>query len=212
MDELVDEFVKTVEFAHASYPELPIFGMGHSLGGLQVIVAVLKNYSRLQELNLRGVISECSWLTQSANRPIGRFERIVLSAMSWIAPRVTMAAGIDLFSDDLEQNWVRMCRESPLMGTTMTPRLAVSTGTGQTYAWSHAADWPVDLPLLFLQGEADPLTRAPENLEWGRSIAAREGTKVIVKAYPSGTHYLFKIPIRGQVLRDVFEFIDANTA
>jgi alpha-beta hydrolase superfamily lysophospholipase len=123
-----------------------------------------------------------------------------------------MPTGIDLFSDDLEQNWVAMCRLSPLMGTTLTPRLAVSTGAGQAYALAHAADWPADLPLLFLQGEADPLTRAPENLEWGRSVAARQDTKVIVKAYPSASHYLFKIPIRGQVVRDVFEFIDANIA
>jgi alpha-beta hydrolase superfamily lysophospholipase len=125
---------------------------------------------------------------------------------------VRLPTGVDLFTDDLNQGWVTMCKESGLYCYTLTPKLAVSIQAGQTYARENVAAWPAEVPLLFLQGQNDPLVDANDNTAWAQKVADREDTSVVVKCYPTGTHVLLKCPIRAEVARDILEFIDANSA
>jgi alpha-beta hydrolase superfamily lysophospholipase len=183
------------------------------MGGIQVLMTVLKQYGAdLRDTNLRGVIAEAPWLSKSPARPVGWMEHATLYALSWVWPSLRLPTGVDLFTDDLHQGWVNLCKESGKYCYTVTPKLAMSVEAAQQFARENIQAWPADVSLLFLQGQRDPLVDATDNIAWAQAVADREDTKVVVKSYPTGTHVLLKCPIRADVARDILEFIDANTA
>jgi acylglycerol lipase len=212
VDDLVNETAKVVHLAHDRYPALPIILHGHSMGGLGVILTSYRLAADLQAANLKGVIAECPWLSECPSRPVGWFEFQAIKALSWIAPSLQFPAGAPLFSPDLDQTWVRMCSESPAYSTTVTPKLVVSVVEAQTFIHSNPGTWPADLPLLFLQGSIDPLVDPVRNGQWADAVAAREDTKAVHKKYENGTHVLLKCACRGDVVRDIFAFIDQSIA
>jgi acylglycerol lipase len=210
VEELVNETRKVVLLAHERYPNLPIILHGHSMGGLAVLSTSYQHSEELRAANLKGVIAECPWISPCPSRPVGWLEHSALWVMRWVLPSVQLPAGVELFTPDLNETWVRLCQESPAYSHTITPKLVMSVEPAQQFIHANVATWPANLPLLFLQGASDPLVDPVANLQWGDAVAARPDVRVTTKRYENATHVLLKCPCRGEVVRDILAFIDAS--
>jgi acylglycerol lipase len=212
VEDLTTETVKVTELAHSRYPELPIILHGHSMGGLAVVGTAVYKLSELDGLNVRGAIAEAPWLTPCPSRPVGWAEHALLVGLAWLLPNLAIPSGVPLFSDDLDKTWVKLCKESPLYSFTVSPKLALDAEKAQTYIRSNPQAWPAELPLLFLQGGKDVLADPTLNCTWGQAILDRGDTKVTHRFYPDAPHVLLKCPFRGQIVRDILQWIEERLA
>jgi alpha-beta hydrolase superfamily lysophospholipase len=187
-----------VSIARSHFPGVPIILYGHSLGGLAVVVLVLR-----QDLDVESVIVECPWLSQSPHRPIGTLHRWGASILNYIWPTLPISKGIGGITSDLDNRWTQLMFETPLYVQTVTPRLLVSVKFEQDFV--DAANWPNSMPLLFLQGGKDQMVDPSYNERWVPANAT-------FKSYPDGTHFLLKGCHRSEVLSAIFEFISKSTS
>jgi len=211
VEEIVEETMKVIEFAHSIYPTLPITLYGHSLGGLCAISTVFRHHATLKHARLRSVIIECPWIFQSQLRPIKSYQRIGLQILNLVRPTYPVDRGVNSITDDLDPRWATLIKG--IQGTdaypqTVTPRLLISVQTAQKFVQENAGLWPAELPLLVLQGEKDSAVDAKGNERWARQVVeAQSESRVVYRAWPEGAHFLLKGAARGEVLRQFFAFI-----
>jgi acylglycerol lipase len=212
VEDLTTETVKVADLAHSRYPSLPIILHGHSMGGLAVVATAVYKYAELNGLGLQGAIAEAPWLTPCPSRPGGWIEHALLSGMAWLLPNVSIPAGVPIFSDDLIPCWVTMCKETPLYSFTVSPKLALDAERAQIYIRGNPQAWPAELPLLFLQGGKDVLADPPLNCQWAQAVLDRGDTNVTHRLYPDAPHVLLKCPFRGEIARDILQWIEERIA
>jgi alpha-beta hydrolase superfamily lysophospholipase len=210
-DELADEVVQVARLARERYPSLPILLHGHSMGGLAVIWSILTRCDDLRPLGLKAVIAEAPWLSKCPQRPTLKwYEKFGFAVLKRVWPTVKLTAGVPLFSDDLDPTWVALCKATPLYCYNITPRLYTSGMDAQDYVQGNPGAWPRDIPLLFLQGGKDPLVDAVDNGKWIEKVIARNEVDVTYKYYPDSSHVLLKCVNRGEVVRDILNFLHSH--
>jgi alpha-beta hydrolase superfamily lysophospholipase len=122
-----------------------------------------------------------------------------------VVPHLPVNAGLslaELTSDPEMQRWTD---EDPLYQRKVTPGWFIASGKAQERLQSRMKEF--DRPLLLLLGTADRIA----DPEAGRSFAAaaRSRDKQVVE-YPGLKHEIFNERVRGQVLADVVDWIDAR--
>ena len=207
MDEVVEENILEINLARERYPDLPIILHGHSMGGCASILTVLKRYDDIKD-KVAGVIAEAPWISKCPQRQLNGIERIGINILLKIWPTFRLSAGVDLFSPDLDQKWVKLCDESPYYSHKLTPRLYMSVEAAQQFIHENPQLWPKELPLLFLQGDQDRLVDPIDNDKWIKSVLEREGMEVTYKLYENCPHVMLKCPKRKEVITDMLEFIN----
>ncbi|OHS98796.1 Clan SC, family S33, methylesterase-like serine peptidase [Tritrichomonas foetus] len=207
IDEIVEETMKTIELAHKTYPNLPIVLHGHSMGGLTVLKLVMKNNQFVRD-NLECVIAEAPWISRCPQRPVNCCLMGFLRMFdSCCCSTSQFDGGVSHFSDDLNQEWVSIMKKSPYMGTTITPRLYVSVNDSIKYVQDTQTDFPRDVPLLFLQGMNDDLVDGKESDGWIKELMGMGDHKIIYKSFKKGPHVMLKTKLRGQVIKEMLEFM-----
>jgi acylglycerol lipase len=210
VEEIEDETLKVLEFAHSMYPAVPMVLYGHSMGGLAGIFTVLRSPDHLSSLNLRSVIIEAPWLFPCPARPIGAFERVGVGILGTVWPTFRMPKGANSITPDLDPRWTELLRRSPLYVQSLTPRLFLSVDKAQKFVQENCRFWPSALPLLFLQGGKDALADPVGNEEWVRRFQEVPGHKVVYRLYPEATHFMLKGPDRPAILQEILDFIHAT--
>ncbi|OHT14571.1 Clan SC, family S33, methylesterase-like serine peptidase [Tritrichomonas foetus] len=210
--EVIDEIVQIVQLAHSKYPELPIVVHGHSFGGLSAIMMMLTKYEEVKELkeNVKCAIAEAPWISKCPQRQLNSVERVGIKFLSWTFSKLRLGSGVDLFSPDLDKNWVELVSKSPLYSYDLTPRLYTLVEEAQEFCRQNVEKWPKDLPLLFCQGTDDALVDAKDNEKWINSLKEVEGVTADYKRYEKGSHVLLKCPHRPTVAKDMLDFIEAH--
>lgn len=204
--EAVEETLKVINLAKERFPGLPIVVHGHSMGGLITIMTMLTHYSDVADV-VKCAIAEAPWISKCPQRQLNWFERKGIQLLHMIAPCTLLPAGVELFSPDLKKEWVEVCDKTPLYSHDLSPRLYFSVEEAQEYVRSHVADWPKEMPFLFLQGNVDALVDAKESDVWVQQLLAQEGVDVTYKTYEKGPHLLLKSPYRPEVCREILGFI-----
>ncbi len=131
-------------------PDLPLFLMGHSLGGLIVLESVLRNPE-----GLKGVIVSGPVLGQVGVSP---FLLILSRILSRLCPQFTMDVKLDATAISRDPAVVKAYQEDPLVHSKATARFGAEMNSAIVWTQAHAADWC--LPLLILHGGADRLSPA----------------------------------------------------
>lgn len=210
VDEVIDETIQVINLANERYPTLPIVIHGHSFGGLCTIETFLTAYDDIKDKNIKCVIAEAPWISQCPQHQINRFEKFGIKFLNAIAPNAQIDPGIDLFSPDLNKEWVEVVDNSPLYAKKVTPRLLFSVQNAHQHVRENVKDWPKEIPLLFCQGTDDTLVDAKENGEWVKMLQDQEDVDVTYKIYDNCPHVLLECPFRHVVAKDILDFIDEH--
>ncbi len=176
-------------------PGLPLALVGHSMGGLVVSASLCERHPPVQAAATSGAL-----LALSDELPAWR--RTLARTLRRLAPRLSLASGLDPQGLSRDEAVVRAYLEDPLVHRRMTTSFAAEVMD----AVARTARWParVSVPLLMLHGEADPLC-PPEG-----SRAFHAGLHVpgsSFRSYPRLRHEIFNEPEREEVFQDLHEWL-----
>ena len=178
-------------------PELPIFVLGHSLGGLVVL-----DYALHHPQGLAGVIASAPPLGKVGVPPLlmalGR-------VMSRIWPRFSLEVGMDLSGLARDPAVVEAVLADPLFHRRGTARL--STEVTNIIGRVQAGAAGLSVPLLVLHGSADRMVPPDGSREFFRKVSYPDRA---LREYPGGYHGLFADTGHQEVLADVERWIEAR--
>lgn len=186
----VDQLLRRSAGAH---PGVPVFLLGHSLGGMIAIAYALAHGERLDGLILSGPLAAVD-----ASPALVRFGRL----LSAVAPRApTLALDARLVSRDPEV--VAAYRADPLVhhGRIPARTAAQITETVQRLPDAVAA---ITVPTLILYGTADGLCPPRGSVMVAERLGADD---ITVRAYEGLYHEVLNEPERETVITDVVEWL-----
>jgi acylglycerol lipase len=180
-------------------PNLPVFLLGHSLGGLIALEYVLRDPD-----GLKGVIASGPLLVQARISPaIIAVARI----LSRLMPSLAIKTGLDAAALSRDPAVVKEYQEDPLVHSYGTPRLSTEITAAQRWTNAHAAD--INLPIMMILGGQDKLV-SPEG---GRKFFAHVTfADKELKEYPDAYHEPHNDVIADHVIWDVRRWLEAHLA
>jgi len=191
----LDSLRRIAEYAH---PDVPVFILGHSLGGL---IALDYLVTKGQD-GIAGVVLSGAAVDPSVGSAIERAMAPVLSALVPNLPIVDL--GADNISRDLDV--VATYRADPLV---YHGRIRARTGAEVLSAISRvSAGLPsLTLPVLVLHGGADAIA-APSGAQLVHdTIGSPDNT---LRIYDGLFHEIFNEPEKDDVIADVLSWLDAH--
>jgi acylglycerol lipase len=194
MDDVVADIDTLVDRAVAAEPGVPVFMLGHSMGGLIALRYALAHQQRLAGLILSGTLAQLD----AVPKPL----ELVGRALSVIAPRAPLIA-IDHTLVSRDPAVVEAYRTDPLVHHGKVPaRTAVQLA--DAVAGLSSSVGAITVPTLILYGTADGLCPPAGSVMLGERIGAADTT---VKAYAGLFHEIFNEPERETVLADLVEWL-----
>jgi alpha-beta hydrolase superfamily lysophospholipase len=175
----------------------PVFLLGQSLGGLIVL-----EYALRYPQDVQGVIASAPALSMPKTSPV---LASMVKLLSPILPHFTMSTRIDLSGVSRDPEEAQKLRDDPLTNPRGSPRLAVETLSALKWTQAHAAD--LQVPLLLIHGDADPITPAEGSLAFFKNVKYEDK---VLKLYERGYHQAFIDSNREQVLADIAEWLDQH--
>jgi acylglycerol lipase len=179
-------------------PEIPLFLIGHSLGGLIVADYVLDHASGLAGAVLSGPVIAVPENITPVTVAVGK----VLSAL---APQARIA-GIEAEGISRDPDIVQAYIEDPLVYRgKMTARLGAEALKTQQRVMAEAST--IELPLLIIHGGADVLAPPAGSRECYEAVSSADKT---LKVYEGLYHETYHEPEREQVLGDMQAWLEAH--
>ncbi|KAJ7149966.1 lysophospholipase [Mycena filopes] len=189
---------------------LPLFVMGNSMGGT-IVLGLLTDVARRDHdalKRVRGMIG---------GSPTVAFKNPPPAPVIWLLRQITRLRPWTLFpirndpatlSRNEESNQAYL--NDPLVGAPGSLRgLQSIMEEGACLLEKKYANWPVDLPLLFMHGNADLSTSYPETKLFFEKIEASDKKMI---TYPGGAHELHFEPdgIREKSLEELVRFVHSH--
>ncbi|WP_158299512.1 alpha/beta hydrolase [Paenibacillus antri] len=199
-DEFVDVVSSWIEDARSRRPDMPVFLLGHSVGGL--VAARLLQTSPLVGA-LSGVV-----LTSPAFRlrfPIPPWKEALGRRLDGVLPRLRMPSGLKQQRVTRSEDVLLATAADPLMVYVASVRFYNELLRAQTAALAEAE--AIALPLLLLHGGADEIIAPEPSLDFGRRVAS---TDKDVRLLPGLHHEIMNEPERDDVLRDIVGWLDRH--
>jgi alpha-beta hydrolase superfamily lysophospholipase len=192
-----EDLRRFVAVVRAEEPSLPLFLLGHSLGGLIVL-----DYALHYPDGLRGVIA--------STPPLGRLGvPAPLLLLGWVVSRVwpsfSLETGMDLSGLARDPAVAAEVLADPLFHRKGSARLSTEVVAAIARVREGAARFP--LPVLVLHGSADRMVPPEGSREF---IARARNRDARLIEYPGGYHALFADEGRERVLADVEEWVTAR--
>ncbi len=192
----LDRFVREVSGLLAA--RLPMFLLGHSMGGL-VALRYLEEY----DVRLHGAIILAPWLGTSA--PVPRWKTTLAGVLTRLLPAVPIRNGIDPDALSRDPAIVRAYRDDPLVHDRITPRLF--TEASQAMGAVQRRGDRIRTPLLIMVPEADRVVDAQRTLALARSLPVSD---VTIRACPGHSHELLNEPDRATTIRELRDWLSAR--
>jgi alpha-beta hydrolase superfamily lysophospholipase len=194
----LDGVRELVAHVREELPGLPMFMLGHSMGGL-----IAATFMRESQSAFRGcVLSGPALLSDAAPNAIVLWLNRLISSL---APTVPMI-GLDPAGVSRDPEVVRAYVSDPLVHHgKLSARLIAELMA--TMGATLAAASEILLPLLIMHGEADVLTSPSGSREFYASVASVDKT---LKLYPGLYHEIFNEPERDAVLADMTDWLEGR--
>lgn len=197
MDNAVADLHRLIEFAAGRHPGVPLFLLGHSMGGTVAVSYALTHQDRLSGLILSGPLA--------AIDPVPAPARLAATTLSRIAPR-TPAIRVDSSRVSRDPAVVENYRRDPLVHHGKLPVRTVAELAAAIEAFPHRVA-TIDVPTLILYGSEDGLC-PPRGSEM---LAQRIGsTEITARCYAGLYHEILNEPEREQVLDDICSWLAAR--
>ncbi|HEU5210563.1 MAG TPA: alpha/beta hydrolase [Longimicrobiales bacterium] len=192
----LDRFVR--EVSGLVDVRLPMFLLGHSMGGL-VALRYLEEY----DARFRGGIVLAPWLGTSAEIP--RWKTTMAGVFTRVLPSIPIRNGIDTNALSRDPEVVRAYREDPLVHDRITPRLFTEASVAMG-AVQRRGD-RIRTPLLLMVPDADRIVDAQRTLAFARSLPPDD---VTIRIYPGHYHELLNEPDHAATIREVRDWLIAR--
>jgi acylglycerol lipase len=199
IDHAVADLDELVTLAGAAHPDLPLFLLGHSMGGCVSLAYAFHHQDRLDGLALSAPLAALE-AANVATRIVGRL-------LSEVTPRLGIL-GIDSSAVSRDPEIVRDYDADPLNHHGRLPARTCEE-LAATIRRLPTDVTELRLPILTMHGTADTLV-PPEGSEM---LAERAGSDdVTILRYKGLYHELLNEPERERVLGDVVEWIAARAS
>jgi lysophospholipase len=196
---VIDDLDAMVTLAREAHPGLPLFLLGHSMGGLIAIQYALEHQDRLDGLALSAPLAAI----EAAPAPL----RLLARVLSVVAPGAP-AVGVDAGAISRDPAEVQAYRDDPLNHHGKLPARTVQELVTAVNGFEAAVP-RITVPLLMMIGTADSL--APP--AGGRMVHDRAGSAdKTLHLYDGFFHEIFNEPAgeRERPLRDLRDWLDAR--
>jgi len=172
-------------------PHVPIFLMGQSMGGGEVLgFAATPPTSPHALAELSGIIAAAPLIRQTS--PVAKWQTFIGGMVANVMPAMLLPAPV--ISEDISRDpKVRKAfDEDPLIRQYGSLRgLSDMFAQGICLAEKNYKNWPVNLPLLILHGTADKVTSHTASEKFIKDINATDKT---LSLYEGGYHELYTEP------------------
>ena len=197
MDNAVADLDKLIVFAGGRHPGVPLFLLGHSMGGTVAVSYALAHQDRLSGLILSGPLA--------AIDPVPVPTRLAATALSKLAPRAP-AIAVDSSLVSRDPAVVEAYRRDPLVHHGKLPVRTVAELAAAIEAFPDRVG-AIRLPTLILYGTEDGLC-PPRGSEM---LTERIGsTEITARSYAGLYHEILNEPEREQVLDDICAWLAAR--
>ena len=194
-DDFLDDLEIALRDARAAHPGVPLFLLGHSMGGL-----VTAAFARERKPDVAGVALSAPALALGDG--VSRARIAMARILRRVAPRLVVSRDLDPEALSRDAEVQRAYVDDPLVDTRMTASLAAELVDAVRRTAAGAAD--VMVPLLILHGEADPLCP----VEGSRAFCAgATQAKARIITYPDLRHEIFNEPEQETVFGDLLEWV-----
>lgn len=194
--DLLDDAEHALARARDAHRDLPLFVIGHSMGGLITASLAVERRPDVAGYALSGA-------ALASASPPPRFQLALLRVARRIVPTLSFLSGLDPEGLSTDPAVVRAYLDDPLVERRITTSLAAELFAAMRRTAARAGS--VDRPLLALHGEEDP-------------ICASAGSRAFAAAAPRGRylgfagmrHEIFNEPERGKVFESLLDWLSQN--
>jgi acylglycerol lipase len=199
---IVDDLKSFVRFAVARHSGLPVFMVGHSLGGLIALHYVTEPRTTELSTSLDGLVVSGPAVEVTVGSPLARRLAGVLSAL---VPDLRVAA-IDADHISRDPEVVRAYREDPLVDH---GKIKARTGAEILVTMENLpARLPrLSVPLLLLHGTDDRICAPTSSTMVHDRVSSPDKT---LRRYQGLYHEVFNEPEREQILTDLLSWLDQH--
>lgn len=189
LDIIIGQYRKT-------FPGIPVFLYGHSLGGGIVIQYLIESNPPVN-----GAILSSPFL-RLAFEP-ARIKIVIANIMKRIMPSLIQPSGLNPKHLSHDQKVVDDYVSDPLVHDKISVSLYHSAMTAAALAFAKASE--IRTPILVIHGSDDLLTSADGSLE-----LASKSDKITLKIFEGGYHELHNEPIKDNVFTEIMAWMDKH--
>jgi alpha-beta hydrolase superfamily lysophospholipase len=197
------QYVEDVDSWWRALPggDLPLFLLGHSLGGLVALDWMLEHPERVRGLALSSPIFEMAFEPPAWRRRLAEL-------VSRVVPFLSQPSGIDPEGISSVPEEVERYKADPLIHKAATARMYVSYR--KAAARLQTAGSGLRVPTLIFFGRADPIAA----VDAARRFASTNPDWIRMRSYPDARHELFhEAPeIRDKATADLIAFLNQAVA
>ncbi|GAB4581522.1 MAG: alpha/beta hydrolase [Anaerolineales bacterium] len=186
-----------IELVQRETPELPLFLLGLSMGGLIVL-----NYAEQHPAGIQGIVA----VAPAVGEPgVPAAIKFLMPILSRVLPKASLNPGLDLTRISRDQAAVKAYTADPLFQAKTTPRLAAEVLTAIQTTRQNAPQ--LRLPILILHGTEDTIVPPNGSAEFFSQISSSDKKRI---TYPGAYHNLFIETNREQVFSDIVNWIEKH--
>jgi len=183
-----------IDSGRKTFPGIPIYLYGHSLGG-----GIVLNYLLRKNPRIKGAIVTSPWLRLSFEPPRGKV--ILASLLKNLVPGLVQPSGLNVSHISHDEIVVKNYKADPLVHDRISLSLFDGSMKAAKYSLEHASE--LKIPTLIIHGSEDLIT-SPEG---SREFAEKSG-KVVLRILEGGYHELHNEPFKDEVFRIILNWID----
>jgi acylglycerol lipase len=197
LDDLVADLDSLVEATAAAHPGVPLFLLGHSVGGLTAA-----EYAIRHQHKLHGLILSAPLAALEAASPMTRLTARVISA---VAPQLGLVE-INSALVSRDPAVVQAYDSDPLVYRGKLPARTVSQLASAVGSLPERAR-AITLPVLIMYGSGDHLVPPAGSVMLDSAISSQDRT---LKVYDGLFHEIFNEPEQARVLDDLCAWLSAH--
>ena len=192
---LLEEMITIMlDSCRKTFPGIPVYLYGHSLGGGIVLDYILRVNPRI-----KGAIVTSPWLRLSFEPP--KIKVLLASLMKNLVPGLVQPTGLNVSHISHDKAVVENYKTDPLVHDKCSVSLYNEAMKAAKYSLEHASE--LKIPTLLIHG-SDDLINSPE----GSREFAGKSDKVKLKIWEGGYHELHNETFKDDVFRYIMDWIN----
>jgi acylglycerol lipase len=192
---LLDEMLNILlDSCRKTFPGIPVYIYGHSLGG-----GIVLNYLLKKNPRIKGAIVTSPWLRLSFEPPKSKV--ILASFIKNIFPGLVQSSGLNVNHISHDALVVERYKNDPLVHDKISVSLFDGAMKAAKYSLDNAAE--LKIPMLLFHGDADQITSPEGSREFSQKSAKTE-----FKIWEGGYHELHNEPFKEEVFKYIINWIN----
>jgi alpha-beta hydrolase superfamily lysophospholipase len=192
---LLEEMINImIDSCRKTFPGIPVYLYGHSLGGGIVLDYILRVNPRIS-----GAIVTSPWLRLAFEPP--KVKVMMATAMKNLLPGLVQPSGLNVSHISHDEAVIENYKSDPLVHDKISLSLFNCAMSAAKYSLEHAAE--LKIPTLIIHGSDDQIN----SYSGSREFAEKSG-KVQFRIWEGGYHELHNEVFKNEVFRYILSWMD----